>query len=397
MIEVERKTMLQAMELASMASMSRSTIPVLTALKAQANGALSFTGCDLNMAVEARCSYSGDAAAPFLIQNPRAVRHLLNHAGGKSVKLTPGEGGKDPLGIAAADIRAESSQDFHVDDFPVTPPISNVAFSATLAPAHIDALRRVSRAMSKEETRYYLNGVFLHRINEWTVRAVATDGHRLIVAALSLIDCDMPLDGVIIPRDAIKLITGPLSKGDGMAFRIGNAAPANAAGDLAPTTAMTQCEVEARIGDVAVRLTSKTIDGIFPDYSKVIPRGEGVVVSVATADLRRAVQALTLPGGGYPALRLSFSPKGCLEIETTSSARAVGLSGKMCIDVEGFPEKRAGFAVGFNSHYMADLLAVLHGERIEFQFDLEHLDSAPAIVRDPADESLFAVQMPVRV
>tara|TARA_Y100000815_G_scaffold219555_1_gene205293 strand:- start:515 stop:1708 length:1194 start_codon:yes stop_codon:yes gene_type:complete len=397
MIAVDRNVMLKAMSLAALGTDVRTTkVPILRSIRVQANGALSLTATDLNMEIEARCAYSGDEAAPFLIEQPGALAHMLRHADGADVAMRPGNGSKEPLGIDAGDIAVEAKPEYHVDDFPVARPITQASFAATLAPAHIDLLRRVAIAMSKEETRYYLNGVYLHRVDEWTVRAVATDGHRLVVASLPLMDCSDALNGVIVPRDAIHVLTGPLAKSDGFAMRIGDVTPRNADSDLAPSTDMTRFEVETTISGVSVRMTSKLIDGAFPDYTRVIPQGEPVSITVDAKALRRAVRALSVSGSRVPVLRLRFHHEG-VDVETASSVAT--LSGRMRVAAEGYPVKGGPrqIEVGFSGQYLTDLMKVFTGDRIVFGLDQESAASAPVSVSDPADSGIFAVQMPLRL
>jgi DNA polymerase-3 subunit beta len=224
-------------------------------------------------------------------------------------------------------------------------------------------------AISTEETRYYLNGIYLHvhkRGETQTLRAVATDGHRL-----AQVDVDRPdgaeFEGVLIPRktcaEALKIaeIEGTV--------RVG----------------VSKSRVIFQAGSST--LNSKLIDGQFPDYQRVVPLGNDVIAVAATRTLAESVdRVVTVSTEKSRASKLTFDI-GSLALECvnpdTGSAREE-------LDVDF--EKKA-FEIGFNSRYLGDVLGQIAGEKVEIAM----ADAgSPTLFRCPTDASVLYVLMPMR-
>ncbi len=229
-------------------------------------------------------------------------------------------------------------------------------------------------AISTEETRYYLNGIFMHAVDGATpkLRAVATDGHRLARIELDLPEGAKGMPDVIVPRKAIAEVRKLLDEVDSGA---------------AVTVSLSPTKVRFRIGEVT--LTSKLIDGTFPDYSRVIPTGNDRLLKIDTKSLAQGVDRVAA-------------------IATTEKTRAVKLTmgrDKVTLSVTS-PENGTAaeevpadytspeFEVGFNYRYLLDILGQVESEQV----DVHMADAAaPTLIREGDDSKALYVIMPMRV
>ena len=229
-------------------------------------------------------------------------------------------------------------------------------------------------AISTEETRYYLNGIYMHAIDGATpkLRAVATDGHRLARIELDLPEGAGGMPGVIVPRKAVAEVRKLIDEVDG---------------DGVVAVSLSTTKVRFRIGDVT--LTSKLIDGTFPDYSRVIPTGNDRLLKIDTKSLAQGVDRVAA-------------------IATTEKTRAVKLSlgrDKVTLSVtspengtasEDVPADYAApeFEVGFNYRYLLDILGQVESDHV----DVHLADAAaPTLIREGDDSPALYVIMPMRV
>lgn len=235
-----------------------------------------------------------------------------------------------------------------------------------------DLIEKTQFAISTEETRYYLNGIYLHTLEvdgALKLRAVATDGHRLARTEIEAPAGSEGMPGVIIPRKTVgelqKLVDDP---------------------DVAVTVELSETKIRFTIGSVV--LTSKLIDGTFPDYQRVIPTGndkELVIdrqsfsaavdrVSTVSSERGRAVK-LTI-GDGQVTFTVNNPDSGSATEEIPAGYDAEPIE------------------IGFNARYLLDVAAQLSGSEARFML----ADAgAPTIIQDPADERALYVLMPMRV
>lgn len=233
---------------------------------------------------------------------------------------------------------------------------------------------RTSFAVSTEETRYYLNGIYLHAPfirakDQHVLRGVATDGHRLALADLSLPAGALGIPGVIIPRATVAYIRKLIED-----------VPDNV------SVSLSESRISFTVGTAVV--TSKIIDGTFPDYERVIPGGNDKVLEVDTALLSAAVSRVaTIVTDKSRAVRLEMS-RGILALSAISPE-----AGSASEDVDA--AYTAGpLEIGFNSSYLLENLRQIEGGRVR----LELADAAsPCIIREIEDDSVLYVLMPMRV
>jgi len=227
-------------------------------------------------------------------------------------------------------------------------------------------------AVSTEETRHYLNGIYLHAIEvegERFLRAVATDGHRLAKLDLPAPEGVTGMPGVIIPRKAVGEIHKLLDGADGEVH-----------------VALSDAKIRVQTGSAT--MTSKLIDATFPDYQRVIPSGNAQILSVGRQEFAEGVDRVaTVATDKTKAIKLSLNDnRMVLSVHNPESGTAE----------EELEVSYAGdqIDIGFNSRYLNDILSQIDGETVE-----AHLadSNSPTLLRDSADEAALYVLMPMRV
>jgi DNA polymerase-3 subunit beta len=231
---------------------------------------------------------------------------------------------------------------------------------------------RTRFAISTEETRYYLNGIYIHAARSGEVnvlRAVATDGHRLARVEVPLPEGAAGMPGVIVPRKTVQELRKLLDETEGS---VG--------------IALSDTKIRFEVG-VGV-LTSKLIDGTFPDYDRVIPASNDKVLQVECKLFAEAVDRVsTISTEKSRAVKLAVD-RGTLVLSATSPE-----NGTASEEIEvGY--NAAAIEIGFNSRYLLDITQQIEGDDAEFTM----ADSgSPTIVRDARDHSALYVLMPMRV
>lgn len=230
-------------------------------------------------------------------------------------------------------------------------------------------INKTAFATSTEETRYNLNGIYLHaKENPDTLTAVATDGHRLACAHTPLPAGAKGMPGVIIPRKTI----GEISK---LATEI-NAPVA---------VSLSTNQIRFKVGDVA--LASRLIDGTYPEYEKVIPAKNDKVMEADAAVLTAVIERVSVVCEKSKGIKLSLSDN--LLRVTASSADEGSAEDEMDASYAA-----DSLDVGFNFRYLLDVLAQVKGGAIRLTL---HDATSPVILHDTADENALYVLMPMRV
>ncbi len=243
----------------------------------------------------------------------------------------------------------------------------------TVAAGELKRLFEKARfAISTEETRYYLNGIYLHCVEGGgtpKLRAVATDGHRLAQVETDCPDGAEGMPGVIVPKKAVGEIIKLL--GD-------NEVPVEVS--LSPS------KIRFAAGDVV--LTSKLIDGTFPDYARVIPAANKKLLLLENADLQKAVDRVsTLSSEKGRAVKLNVSNEGV--VVSASNPDAGSATEEIAASYNNEP-----IEIGFNARYLLDIAAQIDGK----QTLLRLADgSSPTLISGENDASALYVLMPMRV
>lgn len=370
-LTIERAVLLTALSHVQSVVERRNTIPILSNVLLEADGdKLAITATDLDIAVVEKL--------PAKVAKSGATT-VAAHTFYDIVRKLP-EGAEVELTFTAAeqrlDLRAGRSS-FKLsclpkEDFPVMA-AGDLPHSFTL-PA--DQLRRLIDktrfAISTEETRYYLNGIYVHAASSAGVpmlRAVATDGHRLARVESPLPAGAAGMPGVIVPRKTVNELR-KLLEGSATEARI----------------ELSETKIRFAIGDLV--LVSKLIDGAFPEYERVIPRDNDKVMEVDSKAFAAAVDRVaTISTEKSRAVKMSLKPEG-IELSATSPDQG-SASEQLTASYSSAP-----IEVGYNSRYLLDIAGQIEGENARFLL----ADAlAPTVVRDPSDDGALYVLMPMRV
>lgn len=370
-VTIERSALVKALGHVQSVVERRNTIPILSNVLLHADGgSLTLTATDLDIEI------SESAPADVARKGSTTVSALTLY---EIVRRLP-EGAQIRLELQQEEGRLQVSagrSQFALavlpqEDFPtLTTTDAGVQFS--VATADLVRLFDKSRfAMSQEETRYYLNGVYLHAYSDGAkklLRAASTDGHRL-----ARLDAPLPsgadkMPGVIVPRKAVAEIGRLLA-------------------DAEETVNIAVSETKIRFSFGAGHLTSKLIDGSFPDYERVIPKNNANVLRVETKDFAQAVDRVaTISADRTRSIKMAIE-NDRLRL-TVNNPEAGSALEELSADYGG-----EALEIGFNARYLLDIAGQVDGATMTFRL----ADPAsPSIVVDEDDPRALYVLMPLRV
>lgn len=371
---IERATLLRCLSHVQSVVERRNTIPILSnvLIDADAGGSVRVMATDLDLQVVETMTASA-VAAPGAIT---VSAHLLHDI---ARKLPDGS----QVSLATLDnwleVKAGRSN-FRLptlprDDFPVI--VEGDLPTSFELPARLlaELIDRTRFAISTEETRYYLNGIFLHVSDEEEplLKAAATDGHRLARFTLPRPEGAAGMPDVIVPRKAV----GELRK------LLEEALDGNVLVDLSAS------KIRFTLGgEGGVVLTSKLIDGTFPDYSRVIPTANDKLLKVDPKLLYAGVDRVaTIATEKTRAVKIALdNDRVTLSVTSPDNGTAAE---------ELAAEYRApAMEIGFNANYLKDILGQIDGESVEI-----HLADAgaPTLIREDDQARALYVLMPMRV
>jgi DNA polymerase-3 subunit beta len=416
-MRIDRPTLIQAMKLAALAIEQRNAIPILGYMGIRSVGdKLILTGTDLDMTLEVEIAALSSTSMQLALADPHRVAQALQLGEG-AVEIEEVTVDKDARLVAmrsgALDLQISR---LPWDDFPQLIGGRGEQTKATLSAAHIDSMLRVIRACSTEETRYYLNGLYMHldteaasTIDSASLRLAATDGHRLYYTNLAIehasalgkampVDCGRP--GMIIPRKVFDILKKLRKQMDGdITFGIAHGSPSNRETTLAPVPAGMQIyfAFTTRDGRCKARLTSKLIDGTFPNYSRVIPSGDlDKIVSIKRAELWLAVRRIsgTLPEK-VKGIKLTFQPDAQGADRLIVSCRGIEGIRAASTFIAAKTTVKTPFDIGFNGKYLADICDVASGEELLIETSGA---GAPSRISSPDNVGgIRTVLMPMRI
>jgi DNA polymerase-3 subunit beta len=370
-VTVERSALLKSLGHVHRVVERRNTIPILANVLIQAeNAKLAFRATDLDLEVTetipAEVGPSGATTVPahmfyeIVRKLPEGAQIVLEASGDRAV-----------LTIRAGRARF-TLQTLPVSDFPDLA-AGDMTHSFKVSAADLKRLiDKASFAISTEETRYYLNGIYLHAAGAAkaaTLRAVATDGHRLAQVELPLPAGADGMPGIIIPRKTVGEVQRLIEDGE-----------AEATIELSPG------KIRFTIGDVV--LTSKLIDGTFPDYGRVIPLGNNKELVVDKAEFEAAVDRVsTVSSERGRAVKLALTAgKLTLSVTNPDSGSATE---ELEVEYESDP-----LDIGFNSRYLLDIAAQIEGETAVLKLADP---GSPTLIQDRESKGALYVLMPMRV
>lgn len=348
----------------------RNTIPILSNLAIErVDGGLRARMTDLDLEAEINFAAAIDSSfRPFTVPAHMLREIVSKLPDGTEITMDPKGDGASPDTASLKSGRSKFSlmclppgdlSSMSLGELPHRFTVSSKTLQAVIG--------AVSFAISTEETRYYLNGIYMHPA-ETGMMFVATDGHRLAKRFVSVDDVPTGAPGVIIPRKTISALAKVLPKDGEITIEWSDA--------------------KICFSFPGTRLLSKQIDGQFPDYQRVIPQNNGTQISVKGKELSAAVERVQLISSERGrAMRFGFADS----LLTLSVTNPDAGSAEDQIACEG----EATLEIGFNSKYVLD--AITHLSEADIQISLSD-PAAPAILRADGDhiENLI-VLMPMRV
>jgi DNA polymerase-3 subunit beta len=370
-VTVERAELLRSLGHVHRVVERRNTIPILANVLIKAErGKLSLKATDLDLevidSVAAEVSPGGATTVPAHMFY-EIVRKLPEGA----QIVIEGSGDRAVLSLRAGRSRF-TLQTLPESDFPDLA-AGEMTHSFKLAAADLKRLiDKTQFAISTEETRYYLNGIYLHTAGTAkaaTLRAVATDGHRLAQVELPLPEGAAGMPGIIVPRKTVGEVQRLIETGEGEV-----------------AIELSAGKIRFSIGDVV--LTSKLIDGTFPDYARVIPANNDKSLTVDKKDFEAAVDRVsTVSSERGRAVKLSITG-GRLVLSVTNPDSGSATE-ELEVDYESDP-----LDIGFNSRYLLDIAAQIEGEVAVLKLADP---GSPTLIQDKDAKGALYVLMPMRV
>ncbi len=370
-VTVERAELLRSLGHVHRVVERRNTIPILANVLIKAeNSKLSLKATDLDLEVTdtiaAEVSPGGATTVPA-----HMFYEIVRKLPEGSQIIIEGSGERAVLTIRAGRSRF-TLQTLPESDFP---DLAAGTMTHSFKVPAADFKRLIDKtqfAISTEETRYYLNGIYLHTTGSTksgALRAVATDGHRLAQVELPVPEGAASMNGIIVPRKTVGEVQRLIETGEGEIM-----------------VELSTGKIRFTIGDVV--LTSKLIDGTFPDYGRVIPVNNDKELVVDKKDFEAAVDRVsTVSSERGRAVKLSLT-NGRLVLSVTNPDSG---SATEEIEVEYGADP---LDIGFNSRYLLDIAAQIEGETAVLKLADP---GSPTLIQDKDSKGALYVLMPMRV
>ncbi|MGI4954296.1 MAG: DNA polymerase III subunit beta [Janthinobacterium lividum] len=372
--KADRATLIKALAHIQSVAEKRNTIPILANVRIEvADAKLTLTATDMEIAVVEEVAAS--AVRDGAITAPAATLYEIVR------KLPDGAEVELDLNPETQQLRLRAGRfatnlvTLPVDDFP-SMTAGQLPHRFKLAALDLRGLiDRTRFAISTEETRYYLNGIYLHATQGTdapVLRAVATDGHRLARVEVSPVpEGASGMPGVIIPRKTVAELRKLIDEESGE-IEIG----------------LSDTRIQFQVGTVT--LTSKLIDGTFPEYERVIPKDNDKVLRVGVSDFSTAVARVSaISSERSRPIKMGLA-ENLLTLSASSPEQGTATEE---LDADHVKYTSTPLEIGFQARYLNDITDQIKGE-VEFHFSD---GAAPTIVRDAADPTALYVLMPMRV
>lgn len=367
---IERSNLLKTLAHVQGVVERRNTIPILSNVLIEADGNnVAFTATDLDIAVVEHAAAMVHSAGSTTVSAHTLHDIVRKLPDGSEVDISLEEG--ERLVIKAGRSRFQLAC-LPREDFPQMSE-GDLPHRFSLLSEELKRLIDKARfAISTEETRYYLNGIYLHVAESDDgprLRAVATDGSRLAQVEQEVPEGAAGMPGVIVPRKTVGEIRKLIDEVEG-----------------AVKISLSDTKIVFTFNGATV--TSKLIDGTFPDYSRVIPVGNDKVLEMDVRLFAEAVDRVsTISSDKTRSVKLGIKDDTLtLSVNSPDSGSATE---ELAASYEGDV-----LDIGFNSRYLLDILAQVEGETVQVKL----ADSAaPTILKDMMDEAALYVLMPMRV
>jgi DNA polymerase-3 subunit beta len=368
---IERAALLRSLAHVQSVVERRNTIPILSNVKLEAGeGRLRLTATDMDLEVVE--SVAVETAGPGATTVPAHTLYDIVRKLPDGAEVTLESAGDAAKLIMRCGRSRFTLPCLPVEDFPVMSDVG-LDHQFRLPPHELRGLiDRTRFAISTEETRYYLNGIYLHEARRHgapVLRAVATDGHRLASVEVPLPEGGAGMPGVILPRKTVAEVRKLID-------------------EAADEVVVSLAETKIRFAFNDAVLTSKLIDGTFPDYEKVIPTGNDKQLNVDTRLFADAVDRVSaISSEKSRAVKLAVA-NGTLVL-SASSPEYGSATEELEVDYAG-----TALEIGFNSRYLLDIAQQIEGTSARL---LMADASSPTLLREVEDESALYVLMPMRV
>ncbi|WP_226779903.1 DNA polymerase III subunit beta [Oceaniglobus trochenteri] len=370
-LSIERGTLLKAVAHAQSVVERRNTIPILANVLIEAEGnTVSFRATDLDVEVVDKANGQVERAGSTTVGAVTLHEIVRKLPDGALVSLSD-DGASGRLVVEAGRSNFQLAT-LPREDFPVMATSEYTTNFSVAAPVLRRLFDKSKFAISTEETRYYLNGVYMHVSDDggdMTLRCVATDGHRL-----ARIDAPLPMGaegmpGVIVPRKTVGEMRKLLD-------------------DDEASIAVSVSETKVRFATPAITLTSKVIDGTFPDYSRVIPKGNTKRMEVDAKEFANAVDRVaTVSSERSRAVKMQIDEdRLILSVNAPDAGNA-----EEELAVAYGDEK---LEIGFNAKYLLEIASQVDRENAVFLFNSS---GDPTLMQEGNDTSAVYVVMPMRV
>ncbi|MEO0411424.1 MAG: DNA polymerase III subunit beta [Pseudomonadota bacterium] len=369
-LAIERSALLRGLGHVQSVVERRNTIPILSNILLEADGnqlRLTATDLELSMVETLQASVSQPGATTLqAVTFYEIVRKLPD---GAQIELASEDATSMAISAGRSNFKLAC---LPREDFPVMTD-GEMPHQFSMGAETLKRLIDTTRfAMSTEETRHYLNGIYVHIAEEEgqrVLRAVSTDGHRLAKVDMATPPGAEEIPSVIIPRKAVGEIAKMADTGE-------------------ETIQIGLSEAKIRVSAGAATLTSKLIDASYPDYQRVIPKGNDRLLTVGRDEILAGVERVaTLASDKTRAVK--FHLDGNMLELLVSNPEAGSAKEELEVEFGGDP-----LEVGFNSRYLTDILSQVGGDSIEIRFADAN---APTLMRDPTDDGVLFVLMPMRV
>lgn len=363
---IERATLLKSLSHVQSVVERRNTIPILSnvLIEARDDGSIRLMATDLDLQVDESIQANVATAGATTVSAHTLFDIVRKLPEGSQVELNAAEG---KMQLSAGRARFNLST-LPRDDFPVIAegdlPTKFELPAATLR----QIIDKTRFAISTEETRYYLMGIFLHLADD-QLKAAATDGHRLARVTVPKPDGADGMPDVIVPRKCVAELRKLLEELEG-------------------TVEVSMSPTKIRFGLGSAVLTSKLIDGTFPDYNRVIPTGNDKLLKLDPKSFAQGVDRVsTIASEKTRAVKMNVDrDKVTLSVTSPESGTAT----------EELPADYGsdGIEIGFNARYLLDILGEIDGDTVEV-----HLAdaAAPTLLRENDKSPALYVLMPMRV
>ncbi|MCW5720738.1 MAG: DNA polymerase III subunit beta [Devosia sp.] len=365
---IERNALLKTLGHVQRVVERRNTYPILANVMIDAGGnGLTMRATDLD--IEVTETVSASISAPFATTIPASTFYDIVKKFGDGSEVTlehQGEGmvvksGRSRFNLAT--LAADSFPDLKSGSF-----TSEFKLPATDLRAMIE---RTQFAISSEETRYYLNGIYVHYLEPGLLRTVATDGHRMARTEVPAPEGSRGFNGIIIPKKTVNEVAKLI---DGMSSDVG--------------VEISDTKIRFTVGEVV--LLSKLIEGTFPDYDRVTPKNNDKVLLADRDDLAKMVDRVSTIA----------SDKGGKAVKLTvvgDKLEAVVFNQDHGEASEDMPVEFSfdgAFEIGFNTRYLLDVLGQIPTDQVQFKLNDAN---SPTLISAPNEPNTIYVLMPMRV